>query len=186
MKLNHIPIILLLLGFVLISKSGYYYAKGILAQNLLEKAWDNSKESQKPVKAWSWADTYPVGKLIIPSLKLSQIILEGTHNESLAFGPAHLHNTSLPGDSGNVVISGHRDSFFRKLENIRYGDFISIEGKLGSHIYYVKEIIVTDEDDTIWLEPTESNCLTLITCYPFDFIGDAPKRFIVRAETVYG
>jgi len=179
-----ILVIAFVTGFVLFGKSGYYYAKGILAQYLLNTAWEKSLFLGKSVKAWDWANTHPVGKLIIPSIGLEQIILEGANNESLAFGPAHITGTSSPGEHGNICIAGHRDSYFRELGNVAEGDIIELETQSGRWIYRVSRVQVIDGDDSQLLEETPGDCVTLITCYPFNFIGPAPKRFVVRGISI--
>lgn len=182
---KYLPLFLFVIGLGFIIKPSFYYSKGLLAQSLLDDAWNESRKSGRPIKAWSWADTYPIGKIIIPSLDFSSIILKGEIVEALAFGPAHIEGTSKLGEQGNIGIAGHRDSFFRKLEKIQNGDFISIEDLEGSHIYNVTQISIVEKNDTQWLHSTHFDCLTLVTCYPFSISGNAPQRFIVRAESVY-
>lgn len=103
-------------------------------------------------------------------------------DEALTFGPGHLSSTSLPGQSGNIVIAGHRDGHFNKLKSIKKNDVISIEGMNQSEFYIVTEITPTSGQDIYWTEQTEYDVITLITCYPFHYIGEAGDRFIVRAE----
>ena len=160
-------------GILLIGRAGCFYTKGMVAQHLLEKAWRLSKVNGKVVKPWGWADTHPVGKIRIPAIGLDQVILEGTHTESLAFGPAHLSGTPKPGEPGNICIAGHRDSFFRKLDELSVGDLIELESKDGRTRYKVTWMIVTDSDNTKLLGDTFQDYVTLITCYPFDFVGPA-------------
>ena len=169
-------------GILLIGRAGCFYTKGRVAQHLLEKAWRLSKVNGKVVKPWGWADTHPVGKIRIPAIGLDQVILEGTHTESLAFGPAHLSGTPKPGEPGNICIAGHRDSFFRKLDELSVGDLIELESKDGRTRYKVTWMIVTDSDNTKLLGDTFQDYVTLITCYPFDFVGPAQQRYIVRAR----
>ena len=135
------------------------------------------------MKAWRWADTYPVARLSIPSINFSGIVLEGTHNESLAFGPAHLSLSSSPGEEGNIVIMGHRDSFFRKLGEVKIGQTIELESLSRVQSYIVSDIEVVSPEDTFIIQETSGARITLITCYPFDYIGPAPKRYVVRGIT---
>jgi sortase A len=93
----------------------------------------------------------------------------------------HLPDTALPGDAGNVVLAGHRDTFFRPLRRLRTGDVIDIRTREGAFAYLVESASVVTPSDVWVLEPTGGPTLTLITCYPFSFLGAAPYRFVVRA-----
>lgn len=172
------------LGLILISKPIYFYGKGILANKLLENAWEKTRVNKTTEKPWNWADIYPVGHLSVPSVGISNVVLNNISGEALAFGPGHLSNTALPGESGNIVIAGHRDSFFRPLKKIKAGDLIKLESKLKTEYYNVIEIVPTNADDIFWVENTDHDYITLITCYPFNYIGAAEDRFIVRAELI--
>ena len=98
--------------------------KGVCAQLMLEKAWKSTKRTGHSSKAWGWADTLPVAKLSISSIELNQIVLEGEINEALAFGPAIIESSL---ESKDKIIAGHRDSFFKSLENLKEGDIIELE-----------------------------------------------------------
>lgn len=102
----------------------------------------------------------------------------------MAFGPGHLSNTAKPGALGNVVLAGHRDSHFRKLKKIKKNDLIKLESASKSSFYIVTDITPTSGDDIYWTEDTGADVLTLITCYPFNYVGKAEERFIVRGELV--
>ena len=125
-----------------------------------------------------------VGDLSIPRLGLSAIVLNGSDARTLRRGPGHLETTPLPGQSGNTVIAGHRDSFFQPLRDIRVGDDIFIATPRGRFRYRVASLRVVPPFDLSVLEPTDAPTLTLITCYPFWALGSAPDRFIVRAAGV--
>ncbi len=178
--LKYLIIILIIVGTALVARSGYFYAKGILAQYLLNDAWEESMRTKDVVKAWRWADTYPVARLSIPSLNYSKVVLEGINNESLAFGPAHLSLSSSPGEEGNIVIMGHRDSFFRELEDVKIGQTIKLESLSRVQSYTVSDIEVVSPEDTFIIQEASGERITLITCYPFDYIGAAPERYVVR------
>jgi sortase A len=178
--LKYLIIILVIAGTALVARSGYFYAKGILAQYLLNDAWEESMRTKDVVKAWNWADTYPVARLSIPSLNYSKVVLEGINNESLAFGPAHLSLSSSPGEEGNIVIMGHRDSFFRELEDVKIGQTIKLESLSRVQSYTVSDIEVVSPEDTFIIQEASGERITLITCYPFDYIGAAPERYVVR------
>ena len=125
-----------------------------------------------------------IADLSIPRVHLSAVVLHGSDSQTLRRGPGHLEHTALPGESGNVVIAGHRDSYFRPLRNVQTGDDIFLDTPYGRLHYRVTSIRVVNPHDVSVLEPTDSATLTLITCYPFWVFGNAPDRFIVRAARV--
>ncbi len=125
-----------------------------------------------------------VAKLSIPRLSAVLYVLEGTDDRSLRRGPGHMHGTALPGDTGNCIIAGHRDTHFRLLKDIRKGDEIVLETHERAYRYRVDTISIISPDNTACLKPTSNAVLNLITCYPFHYVGSAPKRFIVHADLV--
>ena len=125
-----------------------------------------------------------VAELSIPRLQLSAIVLHGSDAHTLRRGPGHLENTALPGEPGNTVIAGHRDSFFRPLRNIHVGDDVFVDTRRGRFQYRVTSLRVVKPHDLSVLNPSDEDVLTLITCYPFWVLGDAPDRFVVRAIRV--
>jgi len=125
-----------------------------------------------------------IGRIDIPRLGLSAIVIEGTSRATLRRALGHIPGTALPGMPGNVGISGHRDTYFRPLRNIRQGDIITFTTALGEYRYRVVSTQVVDPHDVAVLDPSGDEILTLVTCYPFYFVGSAPDRFIVRAERV--
>ena len=177
-----IVVVLMLTGTVLVAKSGYFYAKGLIAQYQLERTWKTCKERGMCIKPLNVADTYPVGKLSIPSVNVSRIVLDGVTDKSLALGPGHVQGTAQPGETGNVVIAGHRDSFFKNLRNIKVGDMIKLESLKRVKLYNVTDVRIVRPTDTQWLESTSKDIITIVTCYPFDYVGSAPKRYIVRGR----
>jgi sortase A len=126
----------------------------------------------------------PLGRIDIPRVGLSAMILEGTGHRTLRRGAGHVPGTPLPGQEGNVAIAGHRDTFFRTLRDIHTGDEITLTTLDGSYSYRVSSARVVDPGDTAVLDDSEDSVLTLVTCYPFYFVGPAPKRFVVRAEWI--
>ena len=123
-----------------------------------------------------------LGKLWIPRIGISVIVLQGTETETLMLGGGHIPGTPLPGVEGNVVIAAHRDTFFRKVEGILPGDSIQFATPRGTWEYIVDSSETVDPEDTRAMESRGREELTLITCYPFHFVGAAPKRFIVHAR----
>ena len=128
----------------------------------------------------------PIGALSIPRVHLSAVVLHGSDARTLRRGPGHLENSARPGDPGNMVIAGHRDSFFRPLRHIRAGDDIFLEAPEGTFHYRVTSVRVVQPGDLSVLAKTRQSVLTLITCYPFSVFGNAPERFVVRATAVIG
>ena len=125
-----------------------------------------------------------IGRIEIPRLGLSVIVVEGVNRLILRRSVGHIPGTALPGQPGNVGISGHRDTFFRPLRNIRRDDVITLTTLLGEYRYRVVSTKVVSPSDVEVLDPGKNEILTLVTCYPFYFVGLAPGRFIVRAERV--
>jgi len=126
-----------------------------------------------------------LGILEIDRLGLSVLIRSSTTSIDLDKGAGWIPGTALPGDAaGNVVLTGHRDTFFRDLRGVKRGDTVRLRTPFGLRLYTVTETSVVDPANTSVLRPTAKSTLTLITCFPFDFIGHAPKRFIVRASGV--
>jgi sortase A len=110
--------------------------------------------------------------------------MEGTSSKTLRRAAGHIAGTSLPGQPGNIGISGHRDTFFRPLRHIERNDLITLTTVSGEYRYRVLSTSVVGPDDVAVLEPGADEILTLVTCYPFYFVGPAPNRFIVRAQRV--
>jgi sortase A len=124
--------------------------------------------------------------LSIPRVQLSAVVLHGADARTLRRGPGHLEQTAVPGDAGNIVIAGHRDSFFKPLRHIRMDDDIFLETRDGQFHYRVTSLRVVGPREVSVVAPTSEETLTLITCYPFWVLGRAPDRFIVRASRVGG
>jgi sortase A len=125
-----------------------------------------------------------IGRLDIPRLDISVIVIEGVRAATLRRAVGHIPGTALPGQQGNVGISGHRDTFFRPLRNIRRDDMVTLTTLAGEFRYRVVSTSIVRPDNIAVLNPTENQVLTLVTCYPFYFVGPAPTRFIVRAERI--
>jgi sortase A len=125
-----------------------------------------------------------VGRLDIPRLHMSAIVLEGADEKTLDRGVGRISATADPGEAGNVVLGGHRDTFFRPLRGIRRGDAIAVTTPAGRFRYRVEWTQVVRPEETGVLMTTPDPVLTLVTCYPFRYLGSAPQRFIVRARQV--
>jgi len=125
-----------------------------------------------------------IGRIEIVRLGISVIVVEGTSNRILRRAAGHIRGTALPGERGNVGISGHRDTFFRPLRNVRLDDIVTLITPQGEYRYHVVSTQVVKPSDVAVLNSDGNEILTLVTCYPFYFVGAAPSRFIVRAERV--
>lgn len=126
-----------------------------------------------------------IGRVDIPRLKLSAAVAEGDDDKTLGKAVGHLPDTPLPWQRrGNVALAAHRDGLFRKLEGIRIGDDVRLVTTRGEFQYQVKKTHIVDPDDVWVIAPTATPTITLITCYPFSFVGNAPHRFIVQAELI--
>jgi LPXTG-site transpeptidase (sortase) family protein len=118
----------------------------------------------------------------IPRLSLSSPVVSGDDSDVLDVAIGHLPDTPKPWEPGNSALSAHRDGLFRSLRRVRVGDTVRVRSQHGDFVYTVRETKIVEPDDLSVLAPTDTQTLTLITCYPFNFIGPAPKRFIVHAE----
>ena len=122
-----------------------------------------------------------IGRLEIPNLHLTAMVREGADTGTLRRAVGHIPGTALPGTTGNVALAGHRDTFFRALRNIQTNDAIELQTESGTYRYLVESIRIVGPRDVRVLASSKGATLTLVTCYPFYYIGSAPKRFIVRA-----
>jgi sortase A len=123
----------------------------------------------------------PIGRLEIPAINFSAMVAEGVETSTLRRSIGHVPGTSLPGAAGNVALSAHRDTFFRRLGELHRDDLISITTVDGKFDYVVESMSIVDPDERIVLRDVGRPTLTLLTCYPFYFVGSAPKRFVVHA-----
>jgi sortase A len=123
-----------------------------------------------------------IGEIQVARLHLKAIVVQGDSHTLLRRAVGHIPETALPGTQGNVVLAGHRDTFFRPLRNIRLGDAITLKTPDGAFQYLVESTEVVPATDMEVLGASSGRILTLITCFPFDYIGPAPNRFVVRAR----
>ena len=123
-----------------------------------------------------------VAKLMIPRLETQLYVVEGVDQADLRRGPGHMPGTAMPGSNGNCVIAAHRDTHFRVLKDIQKGDDIVLETHDGEFLYRVIGTRIISPKNTAVIQPVSGRVLNLITCYPFYYVGHAPKRFVVQAE----
>jgi sortase A len=172
-----------LLGLALVLASGFALFWSEELQQLYVPSLPRIEESAHPKTAERRVEKgSPIGMLEIPRLGLSSVVLEGDDVGALLLGVGHLSDTPLPWHGGNSVFAAHRDTFFRPLAGIRRNDVIRFSTADAEFEYVVKEIKVVEPTDLAVLDATPSATLTLITCFPFDYVGPAPDRFIVKAE----
>ena len=176
-------------GFLLLGYCAYTLLDAHLYQQHERQAFEQitrSAPARIPVRAALVARHSVLGEIEIPRVGMSAMIAEGDDQRTLKRAVGHVPGTALPGDRGNVVLAAHRDTLFRSLRKIHEGDVIRVATWTGSYRYRVKSIRVVAPRDLGVLAPTDEPTLTLVTCYPFYFVGPAPKRFVVRAGLVSG
>ena len=154
-------------------------------QSGIATAPDQRLWSPKRIQAWQLAihreGPLPLAVLRIPRIGLEVPVLEGTDDSTLDRGAGHIEDTPVPGADGNTGIAGHRDGFFRGLKDVVPGDALELDLRSGTERYRVERIWIVAPDDVSVLDRTPARSVTLVTCYPFYFIGSAPQRYIVRA-----
>jgi sortase A len=127
-----------------------------------------------------------VGRIDVPRLHISAMVAEGTSSQILRVAVGHIPGTAVPGQAGNVALAAHRDTFFRRLGELKSGDLIRVTVPGGQYLYRVKFTDVVRPNETWVVEPSTGQLLTLVTCYPFHYVGPAPERFVVRARRLEG
>lgn len=170
------------LGLVLLGEGLWIRAKAELAQFLLERAFAETVATGRPVKPWSWADTWPVARLKVTRLGAEAIVLASGSGQSLAFGPGHLAGSPDAGERGTVVYAAHRDTHFAFLGSLRAGDIVAVTRADGATFSYR----VTGADVVRWDDPkidvhAAGFNLALATCWPLDGAWRGPMRYVVHA-----
>jgi sortase A len=184
--------IFLLAGVLALGYSGFVLLDAKLYQAYQARRFQQQLDSVTPPIAGAERVRYlpipdgALGKIEISRLGLTAMIFEGTNARTLRRAVGHIPGTPLPGQQGNVGIAGHRDTFFRPLRNVRRDDEIRLTTLDGSYRYLVDSTQIVRPDDTQVLADSGDTILTLVTCYPFYFVGPAPKRFVVRAHKIPG
>lgn len=173
-------------GAVALGEGAYIHAKAQLAQVLLDSAWQRERITGAPVKPWPWADTHAIARLRAPAQGTNVLVLAGASGRTLAFGPGHLDGSALPGDTGNAVITAHRDTHFGFLRAVATGDELVVERADGAERRFrIRDAYVADHRHLRIARDTDVPTLTLVTCYPFDALAPGgPLRYVVVAEAV--
>lgn len=174
----------LCLGFWQLGEGAYIPAKAWLAQELMQRAWERAAQGSDRPAPWPWADTWPVARLRALGGDIDLIVLAGGSGRTLAFGPGHLSASAMPGQPGNSVIAGHRDTHFSFLQRLAVGEALTLETADGRlHLYEVTDIDVVDSGRSSLLLDTDESILSLVTCYPFDALEPGgPLRYVVTAS----
>mgnify|MGYP001570385639 FL=1 len=178
---------LLALGFWQLGQGAYIPAKAWLAQELMQRAWLRAGAGEDRAAPWPWADTWPVARLTATSHDVDLIVLSGGSGRTLAFGPGHLGASALPGETGNMVVAGHRDTHFAFLRDVKRGDRLGVESFGGAtYVYEVIGLDIVDARSGSLVLDTDVSALTLVTCYPFDAIEPGgPLRYVVTARRTF-
>ena len=178
---------LLCLGFWQLGQGAYIPAKAWLAQELMQRAWTRTGSGEVRATPWPWADTWPVARITARSGEVDLIVLAGASGRTLAFGPGHMSVSAMPGEAGNAVIAGHRDTHFQFLKDVQLGELLKVESSKGMrHLYKVVGVDIVDSRKGSLLLDTEAAMLSLVTCYPFDVReSGGPLRYVVTARMLY-
>ena len=178
---------LLCLGFWQFGQGAYIPAKAWVAQELMQRAWRRAENGEVQAAPWPWADTFPIARMSAKGGEIDLIILEGGSGRTLAFAPGHLSASVLPGETGNTIIAGHRDTHFQFLQFMKKGESILIETTEGrTHLYQVTGIDVVDSRRGSLVLDTKSPMLSLVTCYPFAAPrAGGPMRYVVTATMLF-
>ena len=176
----------LALGFWQLGQGAYIPAKAWLAQELMQRAWLRITAGEDRAAPWPWADTWPVARLTAESRGIDLIVLAGGSGRTLAFGPGHLGASAEPGNVGNSIIAGHRDTHFAFLRDVERGERLGIETTRGGrYVYEVIDMQVVDSRTGSLVLDTDLSMLTLVTCFPFDALEPGgPLRYVVTAKRV--
>ncbi len=185
LRLKLTALALATLGLGLVGNACYIHAKALLAQVLLDRAFTQSLATGQPVKAWNWADTWPVARITVPRINASAVVLHGGSMEALAFGPGHLEQSAQPGETGTAVFSAHRDTHFTFLRDVKTGDRIEVtrtDGKSFAYEVTGNEVVRWDQSRLTNDNPDKR--LALTTCWPLDGKFQNDMRYVVHAKLI--
>jgi sortase A len=179
-----------LVGLFAIGYCAWVYVESRIYQATESREFDHERiaPTLHPIRPGSVRQTLSkgamIGRIEIPRLEISAMVVEGVASHDLSKAVGHIPGTALPGDEGNVGIAGHRDTFFRELRNVKANDLIKVSTLDGTYEYAVESTSIVSPQSTEVLEGGKGPVLTLVTCYPFFYVGPSPNRFIVRARRV--
>ena len=183
-----LAVVLIVAGLAALAWVGADFFQTAAYRRSVEATLDQLEQSpptdtQSPAPA-SLATGAPVGSLEIVRVGLSGVVVEGDEDAVLDRAIGHLPDTPLPWQTGNSALAAHRDALFRPLRDVRLGDVLRLKTPYGTFDYRVRETLIVKPTDVWVIDPTPTSTLTLISCFPFDYIGHAPERFIVRADRI--
>ena len=170
----------LALGILALCYAGYIVLDADSYQAYEQSKFENASPGQTPSPPL--VEGGVIGEIQVRRLHLKAIVVQGSSHTILRRAVGHIPETALPGEPGNVALAGHRDTFFRPLRNIRLGDAITFKTNDGAFQYVVESTAVVAASEVGVLASSDGRTLTLITCFPFDYIGSAPSRFVVHAR----
>lgn len=182
---NFVPAMLILVGALLVGYVFSQYGQMYFEQKRMAEQWDQEQQrraEQSPTQQAHTLKDDGMIRLVIPKIDLTSFVVEGTTHKALLLGPGHLTNTAEPGETGNAVISGHRDTFFRHIHELEKGDQFFVERGGKKFVYQVTGKKIVEPNDLSVTRPSSDSQLTLITCYPTYYIGPAPKRLVVFSK----
>jgi sortase A len=172
-------------GLALIAQGVYIHAKAMLAQILLERAFAQALSTGTLVKPWSWADTWPVARVVVPRLGKSAIVLAGASGQALAFGPGQLERTPEIGEEGTAIYAAHRDTHFAFLADVRVGDHVEVTRRDGKVFRFRVTGASVVRFDRSGIDPyAPGRRLVLSTCWPLNARTQGPLRYVVNAELI--
>ena len=189
--------VFLVAGLLALGYSAFHVAARYVYQEYENRLFDqaaafrraaprSTTDSAVPSPAGAAVARTLIGRIEIPRLSISAIVKEGVDDRTLSLAAGHIPHTALPGETGNVGVAAHRDTLFRNLKDVRRDDRITLTTLDGEYVYRVVSFQVVQPTEVSVLDPSpDEKTLTLVTCYPFYFVGNAPKRFIVRALQVF-
>ena len=175
---------LIIIGIALLGYVGSQYWGMYRSQRNLEAEWQRQATGMNAPGQVSLSRDQMLTRVVIPKIKMDAIVVEGASRKDLSEGPGHMKETAMPGESGNAVITAHRDTFFRHIYELTKGDQIQIRRNGRVYTYEVTGQRIVQPDDVSVLKQTTDPRLTLITCYPTYYIGPAPKRLVVFSKLV--
>lgn len=183
---KYLALLLMMVACLLLAKPSYLVAKSLVAQLLLQHAWQQSQQLDGRHLPWQWSDSYPVARLTDSKSTASWIVLSGMTGRAMAFAPAWLEDSALPNQYGNTVIAAHNDSHFSGLENSALGDVFLLEDRHRQIVSYrVVSIAIVAEQDASPYQFQDQTMLTLITCYPFSISNHHKRqRLVVQAVKI--
>ncbi len=176
--------VLIILGVVLLGYVGTQYGQMYFEQRHLAREWQRQQQARHEAPKSSAVEDDGLTRLSVPKIDLDSVVVEGTNHHALLLGPGHMKDTPAPGEIGNSVITGHRDTFFRHIHELEKGDVVLVERDGRTFRYEVTGKKIVEPSDVSVLDPAKDSRLTLITCYPTYYIGPAPKRLVVFTKLV--